>query len=184
MPLQPKPVLERLFSYVLCDTVSRCWNWTKYRNPDGYGVIGGVNGKNDRTHRVAYVLLVGPIPPGCDLHHKCENRACCNPEHLEPLTRLAHQLKSPNHCRHRTHCPRGHPLTGDNLEVARLKKGVRNCKTCQRAAVLAQYYAKKEAWRAREAAYKARDPVAYKANMARYQAAYRARKKAAALIEI
>jgi hypothetical protein len=37
-------------------------------------------------HRVVYVLLVGEIPEGLILDHKCRVRWCCNPEHLEPVT--------------------------------------------------------------------------------------------------
>jgi len=46
-----------------------------------------MNGKMRRSHRVAYEILVGPIPAGSDIDHTCHNRRCVNPEHLRPTTR-------------------------------------------------------------------------------------------------
>lgn len=47
-----------------------------------------------RTHRpahvVVYELLVGRVPPGWHLHHKCEQKGCVNPKHLTPLTPSEH----------------------------------------------------------------------------------------------
>lgn len=66
--------------------MSRCWTHTGYVMPNGYGQVR-VAGKTMLVHRAAYEILVGPIPAGLDLDHLCRNRACYNPDHLEPVTR-------------------------------------------------------------------------------------------------
>jgi hypothetical protein len=64
-----------------------CWIYKGRVDPVwGYAVS---NGK--AFHRVVYEELVGPIPEGMDLDHKCLNPACCNPEHLTPLTKTQHR---------------------------------------------------------------------------------------------
>ncbi len=35
-----------------------------------------------RAHVAAYQILVGPIPPGHNVLHTCDNPPCCNPAHL------------------------------------------------------------------------------------------------------
>ena len=57
-----------------------CWNW-KGRVHDGYGEWV-VRGKTMRAHRVALSLTQPPLlfAPYCC--HRCNNKLCCNPEHL------------------------------------------------------------------------------------------------------
>lgn len=66
-----------------------CWLWTGSITRAGYGRIRGADAHDGRTvlaHRLAYELLVGPIPQGLHLDHLCRVRRCVNPEHLEPVT--------------------------------------------------------------------------------------------------
>ena len=49
---------------------------------DGYTRIR-YNGKHERLFRVIYMLKYGDIPKGMLIRHKCDNRWCCNIEHLE-----------------------------------------------------------------------------------------------------
>lgn len=65
-----------------------CWLWTGAKTGAGYGMIRevGHGGKMLMAHRVAYELLVGPIPEGLFLDHLCRTPLCVNPAHLEPVT--------------------------------------------------------------------------------------------------
>jgi hypothetical protein len=58
-----------------------CWLWTGRSFTTGYGAMS-YRGVPELTHRLAYRLLVGPIPAGGLILHACDVKACCNPEHL------------------------------------------------------------------------------------------------------
>jgi hypothetical protein len=69
---------------------SDCWNWAGSLDTLGYGnFAGSVSGEKGRSmaHRFAYELLVGPIPEGMEIDHRCLNRKCVNPSHLRLATR-------------------------------------------------------------------------------------------------
>lgn len=80
--------LEQKFWFRVQKT-DTCWRWTGSLIR-GYGHIGirEDDGKWHlrRAHRVAYELLVGPIPEGLTIDHLCNVKHCVNPAHLEPVT--------------------------------------------------------------------------------------------------
>lgn len=110
-----------------------CWVWLGALSK-GYGIVQR-GGKRHYAHRYAYERAVGPIPEGLELHHVCENPRCVRPDHLVPVTRKNHPGNTADIRRSITHCPKGHPYSGDNLYVWRDKRGRphRKCRTCQRA---------------------------------------------------
>jgi hypothetical protein len=106
-----------------------CWNWVACRHKDGHGKIGK-NGKTFYAHRIAYELLVGPIPDGLVLDHICRNTSCVNPIHLEPVTQKINTnrgISPPALQLLITHCPLGHEYNEENTYHWR---GHRRCRIC------------------------------------------------------
>lgn len=68
---------------VLEEQSNGCMYCTSHcKDADGYVRIK-YKGKQERLHRVLYELKFGKIPKGMLIRHKCDNRNCCNIEHLE-----------------------------------------------------------------------------------------------------
>lgn len=120
-----KSELERFAEKYRVDD-SGCWIWTACTHQFGYGEFR-FRGKCARAHRVAYELLVGPIPEGLTIDHLCRVRNCVNPAHLEPVTFAENVRRGAAAI---THCPHGHEYTEANTLHQR---GRRNCRTCRRA---------------------------------------------------
>jgi hypothetical protein len=120
--------------------LGECWEWQGARDRDGYGLVW-YGGRMARTHRVAYQLERGEIPPGKIIRHRCDFPPCFRPAHLRlgtPADNMADREARGRHGRgfHRrlkTHCKRGHKYTPENT-YTHWRNGVANrrCRTCQR----------------------------------------------------
>lgn len=106
-------------------TPDGCWEWHGYVMPNGYGQVRR-EGKAWLVHRYVFTKLVGPIPDGLDIDHKCRNRACCNPfTCLEPVTRSENLKRGHHYNKLKTKCPSGHEydyMVGTSRWCKRCKK--------------------------------------------------------------
>ena len=79
----PVPLAQRFYAKVAFDNPTRCWEWTAYRNNDGYGVISVGPRQLGLAHRVSFSLWHGRDPrPDAEIMHSCDRPACVNPYHL------------------------------------------------------------------------------------------------------
>jgi len=109
----------RFWSYVR--KTETCWIWTRPLRY-GYGRIR-YNGTDVLTHRLAYELAYGPIPPTMMVLHRCEtlytqgdrtSRSCARPDHLYLGTAV-------DNCRDRERS--GHVARGERIGISVLTAG-------------------------------------------------------------
>lgn len=116
-----------------------CWIWAYALTEAGYGKLEGRG-----AHIFFYETFKGSIPEGRQIHHKCNNRPCVNPDHLEAVSPqlnidfrdLGKEL--PKYCR------RGHEYTPENTYI-KPSNGKRKCKECRRIEERELYYQGKRA---------------------------------------
>lgn len=125
--------IDRFLFWIIRSPETECWFWRGYRDRGGYGRFTLANGKRGgnhvQAHRFSYEVSIGPIQTGFQVHHKCDNGACVNPNHLEALSVPDHVAKTTLHPVNFTHCHRGHEFTPENT---RIYKGFRTCRACVR----------------------------------------------------
>lgn len=73
-----------------------CWIWQGGTSGGGRGGGYGrlrLDGGMVATHRAMFIVEHGPIPSRKQIDHKCRNRLCCNPAHLEMVTHKQNQMR-------------------------------------------------------------------------------------------
>ena len=64
---------------------SPCWVVGGWSDGKGFRKTT-LRGRGLYKHRVMYTILVGDIPQGLVIDHKCRCRSCIHPAHHEPVT--------------------------------------------------------------------------------------------------
>lgn len=111
-----------------------------HKNPRGGHLDVGVYVRS--VHRAVAAAFIGPCPPGMEVRHKdgnVENNCVDNLEYGTRADNMQDRIKHGNNPQaNRTHCPQGHPYTGENL-VVRVKREaeqeprkIRTCLACSR----------------------------------------------------
>jgi hypothetical protein len=146
--MNARPAVERVLSRISKEDRGHstfCWVFQgSLTAANGYGqVCSKVDGVrvNRSTHRVVYEALVGPIGDGMTLDHLCEVKTCCNPDHLEPVTRLENiQRFRSRHADELSHCKYGHLLAETRRVTA---NGNSRCRACENRRSV-EYYGRKK----------------------------------------
>ena len=95
-------ILQRIYErvevedlgFVLDDQPSPCHIWTGPTSGTGRGGGYGrmsLNGQTVAVHLVVYTHYYGYIPGKKQVDHKCNQRLCCNPAHLQMVSHLKNQ---------------------------------------------------------------------------------------------
>ena len=122
-----------------------CWLWIGRTDRKGYGRFSARGIKPAWAHRAAWEFYRGPIPHRMQLDHVCRVHSCVNPDHLRIVTLVQNVLENSNSAsalnKKKTHCPRGHSYTGENVSVQMGSRGTlfRRCRACDRELHKAKY---------------------------------------------
>lgn len=124
----------RFFSKIKWTTTAKCWEWNGHLNSRGYGLFR-LKGKDVFAHRVSYLFEYGELPDDMFVCHKCDNPKCIRPDHLFLGTQKDNMAdcrsKGRNFWANKTHCIRGHKLSGSNIYI-NPSTGSRVCKECRK----------------------------------------------------
>lgn len=127
--------IERFLQKIIIDDNDH-WIWQASKTGT-HGQYGGFyfEAKLQQSHRAIWKMLVGPIPYGLTINHKCRITLCQNIDHMELVTRGENSNlgNGPTGLNSRkTECSHGH---GPYDYIS--PKGFRSCKTCAKIKIWA-----------------------------------------------
>lgn len=118
------------------EKTNSCWFW-KGKIDDGYGRFY-ISGNFYGVHQLSLRVLKNEhLQSDFVVDHMCGKRSCCNPEHLQQITRSQNTLKRVKK-KDTSICVNGHPLTGEDALVHISERRTRHsgdvptvtCKVC------------------------------------------------------
>lgn len=103
--------------------------WQGAKQSRGYGSVGNGKGGSMLAHRASWELHSGAIPDGLTVDHRCHNKLCLNPAHLDLVPLEVNCARGDGSSP--LYCKAGHPLFGTLGNWSRRKcDGKRRCATC------------------------------------------------------
>lgn len=119
-------IKERFLSKV--EKTETCWTWKAGTfNETGYGQFW-MRRRPHGAHVASYKLFVGKVPKGLMVRHKCDNRICVNPDHLEIGTHSDNMKDMIRRGRADRKGEKAHNVKLDNKTVKRIKRALRSGK--------------------------------------------------------
>jgi len=150
----PKSKSLALRFWAKVEITPTCWIWKGAITTNGYGELYlAAKKRPESAHRIAYELMIGPLPEEREIDHLCHNvdtscagghgcphRRCVNPEHLEPVTRRVNSLRgrlpalNTKRGADQSICKHGHPFSPDNTYTYTNRRGFKQrvCRECAR----------------------------------------------------
>jgi len=107
-----------------------CWLWTDAMTGVEYGSVR-VAGRALSAHVLVVTLGGRTIPPGWEVDHRCGQRLCINPDHLDVVSPRENKVRAAARRREVEVCVNGHPYTDENTHWYAFRKF---CRPCNRAA--------------------------------------------------
>lgn len=111
-----------------------CWPYTNDISNGGYGRFWDGQ-RRWYAHVIAYYLVVGESPEGTELDHKCREKSCVRPTHLEPVTHAENvrRGRAGKLNREKTECKHGHKFDAVNTytyeHAGRIRRACKECKS-------------------------------------------------------
>lgn len=128
------------FNAKIWKTLYGCWEWRGCKSIDGYGRYG-----KKLAHRVAWEKERGQVSAGLEIDHRCRNRACVNPDHMEAVdhkTNIDRGIGERMLAHRRGECLAGHAMSDNNISG-------HQCRICLNVNAKKRYHENREDRRAK-----------------------------------
>ena len=145
-PIDPADLVPEVVALFWSKTrqAGDCIEWTGAIAPNGYGKFSrGLAPEARRYNAHRYAWATTHEDTALELDHLCRNRACVNPDHLEPVTRRENVRRSMKDT-----CTDGHAYSEQNTVWEKGRPGqspTRRCRTCRAIRQRDRYYRRKAA---------------------------------------